>query len=80
MSFLKRLVLATSPRGKPEQVRRILNRVSNILGKLLNSCLLTGPDLSQDLLNVLLRFRQYQYTVSADFEGMLLQVAMAPPD
>ena len=66
--------------NKPGKVRRVLNGASKFHGKSLNSCLLTGPDLLQDLLNVLLRFRQYQYAVSADIEGMFLQVGVPPPD
>ena len=65
---------------KPGKVRRVLNGASKFHGKSLNSCLLTGPDLLQDLLNVLLRFRQYQYAVSADIEGMFLQFGVPPPD
>ena len=83
MPFLTRLEFATSPRGKPEQageVRRVLNGASKFHGKSLNSYLLTGPGLLQDLLNVLLRFRQYQYAVPADIEGMFLQVGVPPPD
>ena len=34
--------------NKPEKLRRVLNGASKILGKSLNSCLLTGPDLLQD--------------------------------
>ena len=34
----------------------------------------------QDLLNVGFRFRQYQYAVSAEIEGMFLQVDVSAPD
>ena len=60
--------------------RQLLNGASKFHGKSLNTCLLTGPDLLKDLLNVLLHFRQYQYAVSADTEGMFLQVCVPPPD
>ena len=60
--------------NKPGKVRRVLNGAAKFHGKSLNSCLLTGPDLLQDLFNVLLRFRQHTYAVSADIEGMFLQV------
>ena len=41
---------------------------------------MTGPDLLQDLFNVLLRFRQHPYAVSADIEGMFLQVGVLQED
>ena len=66
--------------NKPGKVQRVLNAASKFHGKSLNSCLLTGPGLLQDLSNVLLRFRQYQYAVSADIEGMIFQVGMPPSD
>ena len=42
--------------------------------------LLTGPDLLQTLIHVLMRFRQHPYAVSADIEGMFLQVGVIPQD
>ena len=42
--------------------------------------LLTGPDLLQNLIYVLLRFRQHPFAVSADIEGMFLQVGVFPCD
>ena len=47
---------------------------------LLNNALLTGPDLLQSLIHILIRFRQYPYAVSADIEGMFLQVGVIPDD
>ena len=38
--------------------------------------MLTGPDLLQNLIHVLLRFRHHQFAVSADIEGMFLQVGV----
>ena len=42
--------------------------------------MLTGPDLLQNLIYVLLRFRQNPYAASADIEGMFLQVGELPSD
>ena len=39
-----------------------------------------GPDLLQNLIFVLLRFRQHKYAVSADIEGMFLQVGVLARD
>ena len=62
--------------NKPGKVRRVLNGAAKFHGTSLNKSLLTGPDLLQNLIHVLLRFRQHQFTVSADIEGMFLQVGV----
>ena len=41
---------------------------------------MVGPDLLQNLIFVLLRFRQHKYAVSADIEGMFLQVGVREED
>ena len=61
---------------KPGKVRRVLNGAAKFHGTSLNNSLLTGPDLLQNLIHVLLRFRQHQFAVSADIEGMFLQVGV----
>ena len=65
---------------KPGKVRRVLNGAAKFHGVSLNSTLLTGPDLLQTLIHVLMRFRQHPYAVSADIEGMFLQVGVIPED
>ena len=40
--------------------------------------MLTGPDLPQNPIYVLLRFRNYPYAASADIEGIFLQVGSLP--
>ena len=66
--------------NKPDKVRRVLNGAAKFHGASLNKFLLTGPDLLQNLIYVLLRFRQHTYAVSADIEGMFLQVGVLPSD
>ena len=66
--------------NKPGKVRRVLNRAAKFHGASLNKSLLTGPDLLQNLIYVLLRFRQHPFAVSADIEGMFLQVGVLPCD
>ena len=61
-------------------MRRVLNGAAKFLGTSLNKSLLTGPDLLQNLIHVLLRFRQHQFAVSADIEGMFLQVGVPDCD
>ena len=66
--------------NKPGKVRRVLNGAAKFHGASLNKSLLTGPDLLQNLSYVLLRFGQHPYAVSADIEGMFLQVGVLPSD
>ena len=61
-------------------MRRVLNGAAKFHGSSLNKSLLTGPDLLQNLIHVLLRFRQHQFAVSADIEGMFLQVGVPDCD
>ena len=66
--------------NKPGKVRRVLNGAAKFHGTSLNKSLLTGPDLLQNLIHVLLRFRQHQFAVFADIEGMFLQVGVPDCD
>ena len=66
--------------NKPGKVRRVLNGASKFHGTSLNKSLLVGPDLLQNLIFVLLRFRQHKYAVSADIEGTFLQVGVLARD
>ena len=66
--------------NKPGNFRRVLNGASNFHGKLLNNSLLVGPDLLQNLLFVLMRFREHKYAISADIEGMFMQVGLLESD
>ena len=61
---------------KPGKVRRVANAASNFRGQSLNSNLLTGPDLLNKLLGVLMRFREHPVAVLADIEGMFMQIAI----
>ena len=63
---------------KPGNVRCVLNGAAKFHGVSLNNALLTGPDLLETLIHVLMRFRQHPYAVSTDIEGMFLQVGVIP--
>ena len=65
---------------KPSKFRRVLNGAAKFHGASLNKSLLTGPDLVENLIYVLLRFRQQPYAVSDYIEGMFLQVGVLPSD
>ena len=66
--------------NKPGKVRRVLNGAAKFHNTSLNKSLLTGPDLPQNPIYILLRFRNYPYAASADIEGMFLQVGSLPSD
>ena len=66
--------------NKPGKVRRVLNGAAKFHGASLNNSLLTGPEILQNLIYVLLRFRQHPFAVFVDIEGMFLQVRVLPSD
>jgi hypothetical protein len=55
---------------KPEQVRGVFDSSAKFNGVSLNNVLLTGPDLSNSLLGVLVRFRREMIAVTADVQHM----------
>ena len=65
---------------KPDKVRRVLNGAAKFHGHSLNNTLLTGPDLLQNLMLSPLFFGKHPYAVSADIEGMFLQVEVISKD
>ena len=66
--------------NKPGKVRKVLNGAAKFHVASLDKSILTGPDWLQNLINVFLRFRQHPFAVSADIEGMFLQVGVLPCD
>ena len=73
--------------NKPGEIRRqnyktakFLNGAAKFHGTSLNKSLLTGPDLLQRLIHTLIRFRQHKDAVSADIEGIFLQVGVPLAD
>ena len=66
--------------NKPAKVTRVLNGAAKFQKALLNNSLLTGADLLQNLMHTLLRFHEHKFAVSADFEGMFLQVRVLEQD
>ncbi|XP_071153735.1 uncharacterized protein [Mytilus edulis] len=55
---------------KPDQIRGVFDSSAKCNGVSLNSVLLTGPDLTNDFLGVLLRFRKEMVAVTADVQHM----------
>ena len=66
--------------NKPGKVRTVLNGAATFHAASLKNSLLTGPDLLQTFIYVLLRFRQHPYAVSVDIAGIFLQVGVLPSD
>ena len=69
----------TNP-NKPGKVRRVANAASKFRGESLNSNPLTGPDLLNNLIGVLLIFREHPVAVLSDIEGMFMQIAVRQED
>ena len=65
---------------KAGKVRPVFDCSAKFRGVSLNSECLQGPNLTNNLVNVLLRFRQYKYALMADIESMYLQVRILEPD
>ena len=64
-------------RGK---IRVVFDAASLHDGVSPNNQLLQGPDLTNNLPNILLRFREYPIVLVADIEGMFNQVKVPPDD
>lgn len=55
---------------KPDQIRVVFDSSASHQGISLNDVLLTGPDLNNSFLGVLMRFRRKQVAIMADIEQM----------
>ena len=62
--------------NKPGKFRRVKNAARKFRCQSLYSNLLTGPDLLNNLLGVLMRFREHPVAFLADIEGMFMQIAL----
>lgn len=63
------------------KLRIVFDASSHAKGyKSLNECLETGPNLNPELLQVLLRFRYYPITMTADIEKAFLQIGIREED
>ena len=65
--------------SKPK-LRVVYDCLAEHKGASINKLALQGPDFMNDLLGVLLRFRQYQTAFMADIEGMYHQVQVSEED
>ena len=65
---------------KPQNVRRVCNAAAKFRGNYLNDMLLLGPDLLQNLVGIIFRFREHRIALTADIKAMFLQVEVPPQD
>ena len=65
---------------KPDKVRVVFDCASTFHGVSLNSALIQGPDLTNNLADVLMRFREAEFAFMADIEAMFYQVKVPSRD
>ena len=65
---------------KPDKCRIVFDCAAKLNGLSLNDRVHQGPDLTNKLIGVLLKFRQEQVAFMADIEGMFHQVHVTPKD
>ena len=63
---------------KFEEVRSVCKAAVEYKGMELNEELLTKPDLLQNLVGTIFRFRGHQVVLTAEIEAMFLQVVVPP--
>ena len=66
--------------NKPGKMRRVCNAASKFRGVSLNDNFFTGPDLLQNLIGIIFRFREQEIAITGDIEAMFLQVKVPPED
>jgi len=66
--------------NKPRKLRVVFDCAARYKGTSLNDQLLSGPDLTNSLFGVLVRFRQEPVALSSDIEAMFHQVLVDPKD
>ena len=71
---------AVTSKNKPGKIRVVFDAAATYAGVSLNTRLLTGPDLSQSSVGILLRFRQERIGMAADIEEMFHQIAVREAD
>ena len=64
--------------NKPEKLRIVFDCAAEHKGTSLNKQVLQGPDMTNKLIGVLLRFREDQIAIMGDIEAMFHQVKVSP--
>ncbi|PFX27057.1 hypothetical protein AWC38_SpisGene8267 [Stylophora pistillata] len=71
---------AVTSSSKPNKVRTVFDAAAEHQGTSLNKNLLQGPDYTNNLVGVLLRFREENVALVGDIENMFHQVKVRPED
>ena len=66
--------------SKPGKLRIVYDCAASLKGVSLNNQCMSGPDLNNKLIDVLLRFRRYPWAITDDIEGMYNQVRVPVED
>ncbi|XP_048002268.1 uncharacterized protein LOC125238846 [Leguminivora glycinivorella] len=77
MWFLPHFSVYNLNKGK---YRAVFDCAAKSQGCALNDFILAGPDLLQSLLGILLRFREWEFAVTADIQEMFLQIQLRRED
>ena len=59
--------------NKPNKIRVVFDCSTEYQGRSLNNGLMSGPDLTNQIIGVLIRFRQEPIAIIADIESMFYQ-------
>ena len=65
---------------KKEKIRVVFDCSGSFKGQCLNSQLMQGPDVSNNMAGILMRFRKGTVAITCDIQGMFNQVMVAPED
>ena len=65
---------------KPDKLRRVYDAACQVAGTSLNDLLVPGPNLLNNIVGLVTRFRAGECAVSGDVEGMFSQVPVPPED
>lgn len=66
--------------NKPGKIRMVWDAAAVVEGISLNSMLIQGPDLLQNLLSIIFRFREKQFAIVGDIREMFHQIQLRPQD